>query len=103
MQQTTERPLSNPYIAGIGLGLVLLASFLILGQGIGASGAAARAGTTAVHAVAPAHVEGNSYLSKYFNGESHPMNNWLVFAVIGIFLGGAISAVPPVLRGHSLG
>jgi uncharacterized membrane protein YedE/YeeE len=93
MQSSTERPLANPYVAGVGLGLVLLVSFLILGQGIGASGAAARAGTTAVHAVAPAHVEGNSYLSKYVTGKSHPMNNWLVFEVIGIFLGGAISAV----------
>ena len=32
----------NPYLAGVLLGLVLLASFLIMGKGLGASGAANR-------------------------------------------------------------
>ena len=32
----------NPYIAGILLGLALLAAFLVLGTGIGASGGIAR-------------------------------------------------------------
>ena len=29
----------NPYLAGIGLGLVLLAAFVLVGRGLGASGA----------------------------------------------------------------
>ena len=33
------RPYSNPYLAGIGLGLVLLAAFVLMGRGLGASGA----------------------------------------------------------------
>ena len=33
------KPYWNPYIAGIGLGLVLLAAFVIMGRGLGASGA----------------------------------------------------------------
>ena len=32
-------PYMNPYLAGIGLGLVLLASFVVMGRGLGASGA----------------------------------------------------------------
>ncbi len=32
----------NPYLAGIGLGLTLLLSFLILGAGLGASSGLAR-------------------------------------------------------------
>ncbi len=43
----------NPYLAGIALGLVLLSSFLIMGKGIGASGAANRIGVAAVNAVNP--------------------------------------------------
>ena len=30
----------NPYLAGLALGLVLLTSFLVMGKGLGASGAA---------------------------------------------------------------
>ena len=29
----------NPYLAGLGLGLTLLAAFVLMGRGIGASGA----------------------------------------------------------------
>jgi len=32
----------NPYLAGFGLGLVLLAAFLIMGRGLGATAASAR-------------------------------------------------------------
>ena len=33
------QPYWNPYVSGIGLGLVLLAAFVVMGRGIGASGA----------------------------------------------------------------
>ena len=33
-------PYMNPYLAGFGIGVVLLATFVILGRGLGASGAA---------------------------------------------------------------
>ena len=35
----TARPYSNPYLSGFGLGLVLLAAFVVMGRGLGASGA----------------------------------------------------------------
>jgi hypothetical protein len=47
------RPYANPYVAGTGLGLVLLAAFVLAGRGLGASGAFASTGTAVVHAVAP--------------------------------------------------
>jgi uncharacterized membrane protein YedE/YeeE len=82
----------NPYLGGIALGLVLLAAFVVLGHGIGASGAAARLGTTVLDAVAPGHTHGHEYFAPYVTGESHVLNNWLVFLVIGTFLGGAVAA-----------
>ena len=47
-EKTEERtlqpkPYSNPYVVGVGLGLVLLAAFLIMGRGLGASGAVSTA------------------------------------------------------------
>jgi hypothetical protein len=32
------KPYWNPYVAGVGLGLTLLAAFVIIGRGLGASG-----------------------------------------------------------------
>ena len=48
------RPFWNPYLGGVLLGLVLLGSFLVVGQGLGASGAATRVAVGAAHVVAPA-------------------------------------------------
>lgn len=82
----------NPYWAGFGLGLVLLASFVIMGRGLGASGAFTTAVATTVHAVAPAHAEGNAFYAQYLgDGTASPLKDWLVFEVLGVFVGGLIS------------
>ena len=54
----------NPYFAGLMLGLVLLASFLIMGKGLGASGAANRLGIATLSTVAPDYVASNSFMAK---------------------------------------
>jgi uncharacterized membrane protein YedE/YeeE len=86
-----SRPFWNPYVAGVVLGLVLLASFLVMGYGLGSSGAITRIGVGAAHAVAPEAVEHNGYFARYFGG-SHILDNWLVFLFLGIFLGGLAGA-----------
>ncbi len=48
-------PYMNPYLAGVGLGLVLLSGFVVMGRGLGASGAFSAGTAWALHAVAPAH------------------------------------------------
>ncbi len=88
-----EGKLWNPYLGGVALGLVLLASFLVLGHGIGASGAASRLGVTALAAVAPEHVAETPYFAKYSEGGASPLSNWLVFGVVGVFLGGAVASM----------
>ena len=88
---TAERPFWNPYVAGFALGLVLLATFLVMGKGLGASGAASRLGVTAVDTVAPAHVDKNAYLAQA-KSSGHPMDHWLVFMLAGVFLGGTVAA-----------
>ncbi len=82
----------NPYWAGFGLGLVLLASFVIMGRGLGASGAFTTAVATTVHAVAPAHAENNAFYAEYLgDGTASPLKDWLVFEVLGVFVGGFLS------------
>jgi uncharacterized membrane protein YedE/YeeE len=83
----------NPYLAGIGLGLVLLAAFVIMGRGLGASGAFSSATAVAVEKVAPEHARTNSFYLGYLEEglDGHPMKSWLVFEVLGVMMGGFFS------------
>jgi hypothetical protein len=88
----TERYM-NPYLAGIGLGLVLLASFVIMGRGLGASGAFNSTVAWLVSLVAPGWAASNGFLSRYLQGEGHPLKTWLVFEVVGLFAGALLSGL----------
>ena len=82
----------NPYLAGVALGVVLLAAFLVTGSGLGASGAANRMGAAAVNAVAPAHADATPQLAKLKEGGHSILDDRLVFMVLGVVLGGAVAA-----------
>jgi len=85
-------PYANPYLAGIGLGLVLLAAFVVMGRGLGASGAVSSFVAWALSRVAPAHANGNEFFAEYLqSGLGHPLKDWLVFEVLGVLAGGFIS------------
>ena len=92
MQPPAERPFWNPYVAGFALGLVLLGSFLVMGFGLGSSSAATRLAVGAAHLVAPRTVETNPYFSQYFGPGKKLLEDWLVFEVLGVFLGGLVGA-----------
>ena len=81
------KPYSDPYLAGIGLGLVLLASFAFAGRGLGASGAFTSGAAEVVAAVAPERAAGSALLSRYAGGD-----RWLLVEIAGVFLGGFLSA-----------
>ncbi len=81
----------NPYLGGAALGLVLLSSYVIMGKGLGASGASYRLGVAAVEAVAPAHAAGAAGLKGAVQHGS-PLDDWLVFEVLGVALGGLVAA-----------
>ncbi len=83
----------NPYLAGIALGLVLLTTFLVMGKELGASGAANRIGVFIAEVLAPAHVAANPNLAATKGDRSNVLDDWLVFEVLGVFLGGALGAV----------
>ncbi|MFZ5865388.1 MAG: YeeE/YedE thiosulfate transporter family protein [Thermodesulfobacteriota bacterium] len=83
----------NPYVAGIALGLVLLLTFYLMGTGLGASGAVSRTAAVVGHAVAPEAVEQNGYFGSFYKGGKNPLVDWMVFEVIGVFIGGLIAAL----------
>jgi uncharacterized membrane protein YedE/YeeE len=81
----------NPYVAGVALGLVLLATYLLTGKGLGASGASFRLGVAAVQTVAPGHVEQVPLLAGATE-DGPPLKYWLVFEVLGVIAGGFLGA-----------
>lgn len=80
----------NPIFGGIILGIALFGSFMIAGQGMGASGAFARI-TTELSFLYDGSLVNNDYTAKYLKN-SNALANWTVIEVFGIFLGGYISA-----------
>ena len=86
------RPYTNPYLAGIGLGLVLLAAFVLVGRGLGASGAFNATIAWLVSLVAPGYAASNEFLSGYL-GYGHPLKEWLVFEVAGVAAGALLSGL----------
>lgn len=58
------KPYMNPYLAGVLLGLTLLASYLILGAGLGASSGIARVGAYCELTLAPARTLASNYFGK---------------------------------------
>ena len=90
--EVKSQPYSNPYLVGFGLGLVLLAAYVIMGRGLGASGAFSTLISVGVESVAPEHAKNNAYFSKYTgDGTTNPLKDWLLFEVIGVLTGGFIS------------
>ncbi|MCB1193632.1 MAG: YeeE/YedE family protein [Leptospiraceae bacterium] len=89
--QNQPKPYLNPYLAGVGLGIVLLLSYVFMGRGLGASGAITRMSGYAMIAVAPEHTKSLKYMNSYFAEEKHILNEYLVFLLAGVFVGGFVS------------
>ena len=86
-----EKGYWNPIFAGIVLGIALFGSFMIAGQGMGASGAFARI-TAEISYLYDSAIATNGYAGKYLRNGANALSNWTVIEVAGIFIGGYISA-----------
>ena len=69
------RAYADPYVAGTGLGLVLLASFVFAGRGLGASGAF------------------TTVAAKVVNAPDLHQSDWLLVEIGGVIIGGFLSAL----------
>lgn len=85
------KPYMNPYLAGFLLGLVLMASYVITGRGLGASGAAKSLLITTVASAAPEYAEKSGFYNEYFTSAVSPLQTFLVFMALGVLLGGFFS------------
>ncbi len=86
------RPYADSYVAGVGLGLVLLAAFVLTGRGLGASGAFGSAAAGVVAAASPVRAAGSAYFARFLTGQG-PWHEWLLFEIAGVVAGGFLSAL----------
>jgi uncharacterized protein len=86
-------PYTNPYVAGIGLGLVLLAAFVVMGRGLGATGSFNAVVAAILNGVAPEHAKTREWLAGYLVDGASPLKEWLLFEVLGLFVGALISGL----------
>ena len=75
----------SPYLAGVGIGTTLLASFVLAGQGVGASRAFTVVAGTGMKAVLPEYTGSLTYLAKYL--QLSPLKDWTVLLVGGVLIG----------------
>lgn len=85
------KPFMHPYLAGIVLGIVLFLAFFLTGNGLGASGGLNRFVVLVQDWMAPGHVDRTPYLIPMAGGNTNPLDNYIVFMVIGTLIGGALS------------
>ena len=84
---------TNPYLAGILLGLVLFMAFFVTGSGLGASGGINRVQVFFEDLIVPGHVDRTPYLIAMAGGDKNPLDSWIVFLTVGTIIGGFASGM----------
>ncbi len=88
------RPYLNPYLAGVGIGVVLLMTFVVMGRGLGASGAFSTVVAAGVSAVDSEHASTSLPYAAYLgDGRTSPLRDWLLIELLGVTAGGFASAL----------
>jgi hypothetical protein len=90
---STIRPYWPPFAAGIALGCVLLATFLLTGHGLGASGFFARLTAWFGGELAHPATQANSYLGPFLDGAANPLASWITWEIVGVMFGALIAAL----------
>ncbi len=91
-ERTAPRPYWNPYVAGVLLGLVLLATYAIAGRGLGATGAFGAVAAWIAGLFSPEHAATNVAHARYWN-DGAPLASWTLFLLLGAFAGAFVSGV----------
>ena len=84
------RPLWNPYVAGVILGLGLLATFVVTGNGYGVTGATTLVTASAAGHLDPSLVAPHTYFHGLFDAG---LNRWIVWEVVGLSIGALLGSV----------
>jgi uncharacterized membrane protein YedE/YeeE len=100
----------SPYVVGVLIGVLSWVTFATMDKALGTSTTMVRAVGAAERVVAPEHVAGNAYFTKYLGTEEKPKPwfEWqfalVIFLPLGAWLGAKLSktsfkeSVPPIWR-----
>ena len=89
--QAASRRYMNPYLAGFGIGVMLLLAFLVMGRGLGATAAFGSLVAWASGLIAPDWTAANPALKGYF--ADPPATNWTLYLIVGAFAGALVSGL----------
>lgn len=90
-KRAADRGVMNPYLAGFGIGVILLLAFLIMGRGLGATAAFGSIVAAVAGAVSPDWTAANPALKGYF--ADPPATNWTLYLIVGAFAGALASGL----------
>lgn len=93
MKKRELQPYWNPYVVGLGIGLLIILSFLVTGRGLGAIGAFNGILASLVHSIAPDFALSKPTLSTYVSGVEHPLKDWVIIEIAGVCIGGLLSGI----------
>jgi uncharacterized membrane protein YedE/YeeE len=85
--ERSPRPFWHPLTAGILLGLALLATFLLTGHGLGASGFFTRVAAAVSAWLAPAWATANAYFGGMVQSGANPLPSWITWEAVGVLIG----------------
>ncbi|MFN8580199.1 MAG: YeeE/YedE thiosulfate transporter family protein [Gemmatimonadaceae bacterium] len=86
------KPYSNAGVVGIALGALLFTTYVVTGHGLGASGAFSVIAGRTLGATAPQLLAVSPALADRVSSDTPVLSSWIVLELIGVFLGGALSA-----------
>jgi uncharacterized protein len=93
MNKRKPQPYWNPYIVGVGIGFLIILSFVVTGRGLGAIGAFNGIIASIMKAFAPDYALSRAAYSAYLSGVEHPLKDWVVIEVAGVCIGGLLSGI----------
>ena len=86
------KPYWNPYAVGFLLGLVLLATYVVTGRGLGATGGYSAVAAQFAGWISSEHAAANAVHAKYWN-DGAPLASWTLFLLAGAFVGALASGL----------
>jgi uncharacterized protein len=86
------KPFWSPYAAGVLLGVTLFLAFFVMGRGLGASGAMNRMMAFLYGVADETFASSLAYYRSYFAGGRSVLYTYAVFQLLGVFVGGYVSA-----------
>lgn len=82
-----------PVLSGIGLGLTLLATFLLIAHGLGASGAFKNSAAQFSHIIATEWTAQTPFFARLLEKFPHLSDAWIIWEIIGVALGALLASL----------